>query len=158
MNSGDKVIPQLLKKDPLSQVGLLQGFDSLLDKFCSTCEMWLGNPLQHLQSLISAPGRVKPISLIRPVERWSSGSQLGCILCQVVSLASASIRESRNGLQFDVIQLFVTPTRDDFPHRITLLGLDSDIVGNGKLWEVELYATVGKISAPFCMVVDHTQC
>jgi hypothetical protein len=72
----------------------------------------------------------------------------------MVSLASARIRESRKGQPFDVTKLFVTPTRDDFPHRITLLGLDSEMAGNEKIWEIELYATIGKASAPFCMVAD----
>lgn len=155
MGLADKATTQLLE-DPPSQVDLLHGFDSLLHNFCSTCEMWQGNPLQHLQSFVSASGRVNPISLIRPVEGWNSGGQSGCILCQIVSLASTRIKESRKGPPFDVIKLFVNPTRDDFPHRITLLGLDSRMTGNEKLWEIELYATMGKASAPFCVVADHT--
>src|SRR5262245_61684577 len=131
MGLEDKAQAHLLE-DPPSQVGLLHGFDSFLHNFCPTCELWLGNPLQHLQSFVGASGRVKPISLIRSVARWNTGGQSGCVLCQIVSLASARMRESREASPVSVAKFIVTPIRDDFPHRITLSGLDSEMDESGK--------------------------
>jgi len=137
-------INKLSTKDLIKKIGILQGLESVQDECCSTCEMWLGNPLQHLQCLVGGPRRLKPLSFIHSTELWSSGSQLGCILCQLVSLVTARMRDtsiSQNEVhkRFDAAQLSVTPTRGDFPHQITVLGLD----GDEKRWQVEFYATLG---------------
>jgi hypothetical protein len=139
-----EVIKRLSIKDLIAKIGILQGLESLQNECCSICKMWLGNPLQHLQSLVGGPRRLKPLSLIHSTERWDSGGQLGCTLCHLVSLVSARMRDistSQNELhmRFDAAQLSVTPTRGDFPHHITVLGLD----GDEKRWQVEFYATLG---------------
>lgn len=76
------------------------------------------------------------------MERWNSGRELGCVLCQLVSLAVADIGGSSRP-QCNAAQLSITPTRQDFPHGIFVLGLSGE-EGRWKIeWQVELYATAG---------------
>ena len=79
-------------EDLIYELGILRGLphgNPEQQTRCSACNLWRGNPLKRFQSLLSTARKARPISLLYSVERWNSGRELGCVLCQLVSLAVA---------------------------------------------------------------------
>jgi len=132
-------------EDLIYELGILRGLphgNPEQQTRCSACNLWRGNPLKRFQSLLSTARKARPISLLYSVERWNSGRELGCVLCQLVSLAVADTSGSARP-QCNAAQLSITPIRRDFLHGIFVLGLSGQ-EGRWKAdWQVELYATTG---------------
>lgn len=136
-------------EDLISRLGIQRGLqpragDHEQQIRCPACGLWRGNPLGHFQSLVGTARKARPISLLRSVECWDAGRELGCVLCRLVSAAVASIRGSAGPSRCDAAQLSITPIRPDFPHAVFVLGLSGQ-EGRWKVeWRVELYATSGR--------------
>ena len=122
----------------------LPGFEDLVHKQCEECELWLANPLGHLQSLVSEPKSLKSRHVEQTVERWNSGAKSGCILCGLVTKLCPDIEQDQNLRHSNLVQFRISPKREDFPHCIRATGYDLRENLRNKLWEVEFYATQGR--------------
>ncbi|KAH7176189.1 heterokaryon incompatibility protein-domain-containing protein [Dactylonectria macrodidyma] len=127
-----------------SEIRPLPGFEEQLDQSCEACELWLPNPLQHLQTLVTTTKSLENHSILHPVERWSSGNKSGCTLCGFVVTTLQVLNRDHAFLHVDQICVVASPRRPDFPYQIKMVGLRSTIssppADPQKLWEVELYS------------------
>lgn len=148
LRSRADVVKTWVATDLKTRLGILPGFEDLHHKRCSVCDLWPANPLKHIQDLVSPARQTKPVSLLCSIEGWNSGSEHGCLLCRLVSSVSAHVRyeassSSGTSQQVEAVQLSVTPTRQDFPHCIFVLGLRGHDKKWQVAWQVELYAASG---------------
>jgi hypothetical protein len=121
-------------------VAPLPGRIQLTNQHCSVCELWLANPLGHLQSLVRIP---ESLHVQKPIATWRLSAERGCVLCELVQVLCEELERQRDLKYPREIQLLVGPIRRDVPNFIRVVGCNSEGGVGVKLWEVELYGTRG---------------